>query len=180
MDSEWMELVTELLTERKIQTIRFEFPYMASRRSGKKRPPDRLNVLQNTWKEDIETCGSPEKLVIDGKSMGGRMSTHLASTGLGDGVLGFGYPLVAFGKGEPRDTSHFDDIQVPALFVQGTRDKLAPLELLRPAVARLSPGEIHEIADADHSYRVPKRTGRTSDEVIAEVVNASVAWAKER
>ena len=88
----------------------------------------------------------------------------------------YGYPLVAMGKTEPRDTSHLDGLEAPMLFVQGTRDRMAPLDLVRPLVDSLPGAELHVVEDGDHSFRVPKRTGREMPEVLDEVVRVTLEW----
>jgi len=119
------------------------------------------------------------RIVLAGKSMGGRMSSHLAADGPGDGLIVLGYPLVGMGKGDPRNTDHFRAISQPTLFIQGTRDRLAPLDKLRQRAKKIDRSSIHTIADADHSYRVPKRTGRTTADVMDEIVTTSAAWVVE-
>ena len=91
----------------------------------------------------------------------------------------YGYPLVAMGKTEPRDTSHLHDVGAPLLFVQGSRDRMAPLEVLRPLVDSLPATTLHVVEEGDHSFRVPKRTGRDMWEVLDEVVNVTVGWVGE-
>ena len=108
--------------------------------------------------------------MLAGKSMGGRMGSHVAADGEAvAGLVFYGYPLVGVGKTEPRDVSHLADVGAPMLFVQGTRDRMAPLDLIKPVVESLD-ASIHVVEDGDHSFRVLKRTGRDVWEVLDEVV----------
>ena len=95
------------------------------------------------------------------------------------GVVCFGYPVVAMGKTEPRSVTHLEAAGVRMLFVSGTRDGLGPLTLMRPLVAGLKDARLIEVPDGDHSLRVPKRSGRTADEVLDEVIAATASWIRQ-
>ncbi|HEU5310364.1 MAG TPA: alpha/beta family hydrolase, partial [Candidatus Eisenbacteria bacterium] len=112
---------------------------------------------------------------------GGRM-TSLASAGeplVGvRGLVFFGFPLHAPGKPGAERAEHLDRVGVPMLFLQGTKDKLASLELLTPVVERLGErATIHIVEDADHSFAMPKRSGRDLDDVLFELARTTSAWA---
>ena len=113
--------------------------------------------------------------------MGGRVGSHLA----GDeewpaaGLVYYGYPLVPLGKDTPRPTDHLERITVPQLFCAGSRDRLGPLPLVAPVVTAVPAGSLHEVPDGDHSFKVPKRTGRSYDEVLDELVTVTAAWICE-
>ena len=120
-------------------------------------------------------------LLAGGKSMGGRM-TSLAWAerpleGVG-GIVFFGFPLHPVGAPAVKRAEHLARVALPMLFLQGTRDELAALDLLRPVVDRLAPrATLHVIDGADHSFDVPKRTGRSRAEVIDELAEVVATWA---
>lgn len=124
MDSTFMNDVATGLGERGIRVVRFEFPYMAARREGKKKggPPDRQPVLLDTWRRVIEDHGGGAKVVIGGHSMGGRMASMVADEVQARGLLCFGYPFHPPGKPAQPRTAHLETLRTPALFIQGTRD----------------------------------------------------------
>lgn len=138
-------------------TMTFDYPYMEAGR----RAPDRLPRLLACHAAAVDRMNERfERVVVAGKSMGGRVGGHLASDHDGvDRLVFLGYPLVPIGKDEPRDTTHLEGIRIPMLFVQGERDRLAPLDLVEGLVGRLSDARLERIPEGDHSYRVPKRTG---------------------
>jgi predicted alpha/beta-hydrolase family hydrolase len=123
----------------------------------------------------------PPRVVIGGKSLGGRIASHLAAQGEAvDGVLLLGYPLHPPGKPEKLRVEHLPRISVPMLFFAGTRDPLCTLELLRQTLKRLVvPVKLHVIAEGDHSFVVPKRSGRTQEDVYEEIITVSSAWIRE-
>jgi hypothetical protein len=151
--------------------VAFDYPYMTAGRKA----PDRLPKLVAAHEAAAAHLeGLVDRGVIAGKSMGGRVGSHLSGF---DGWprLFYGYPLVALGKSEPRDTTHLDRLTGGLLFVQGERDRMAPLGLLRPVVTRLD-ATLHVVSDADHSFKVPKRTGRTEEEVLDELAAVTGEW----
>ena len=119
-------------------------------------------------------------LFAGGKSFGGRMTSQAQAAAPMSGVRGLvflGFPLHPAGEPSDARAAHLSDVLVPMLFLQGTRDELADLPLLRPLVTRL--GEramLHELTDADHSFHVPARSGRKEPEVLAEALDAFAAW----
>jgi predicted alpha/beta-hydrolase family hydrolase len=92
----------------------------------------------------------------------------------------FGYPLVPPGKHEPRPTDHLEAVEAPMLFIAGTRDRLAPLSLLEPVVDGLARATIDIVAEADHSFRVPKRSGIGPDEMLDRLAATTVDWINRR
>jgi len=156
-------------------TMTFDYAYTEAGRKA----PDRLDRLLAVHLAAAERMsGYVDRVVLAGKSMGGRIGSHLA----GDqdwpacGLAYYGYPLVALGKSDPRPTSHLDAITVPQLFLAGTRDALGPIKLIRAVAAAVPDGAIYEVDEGDHSFRVPKRTGRTQAEVMDGLVAATAAW----
>lgn len=118
-------------------------------------------------------------LVLAGRSMGGRMGTYLAVEGEPCvGVVLYAYPLHPAGRPERLRAEHLPDIPVPSLFFTGTRDALALPELVDRWIAPLPLATLELIEEADHGFRVPKRTGRTNDELMEWVVERTAEWAR--
>ncbi len=181
MDHRFMEGAAAKLATDGIATFRFNFPYKEAGRKAPNRPP----ILMKTVRSAIEnaTALAPDlPVVAGGKSMGGRMtSSTLAKEGIAcvRGLVFFGFPLHAPGKDSSERGDHLADVRLPMLFLQGTRDKLAKLDLLRPLVEGLEPpGDMHVVEDADHGFHVPKRSGRTDDEVLVELSATVSEWVE--
>jgi predicted alpha/beta-hydrolase family hydrolase len=175
----FLDRMSRILAERGIGTFRYQFPYMEY---GKKRP-DRHRILHGTVRAAVAaaTDAAPDlPLIAGGKSMGGRMTSLVqASTPL-PGVAGLvflGFPLHAPKKPGAERADHLQDITVPMLFLQGTRDSLADLALLTPVVDGLgSRATMHIVEGGDHSFKVLKRSGRTEDEVFDELADTINDW----
>ena len=177
----FMDALCEELAGRRVATFRYQFPYMEA---GRKRP-DAGPVLQATVRSAVDEAvrraeGLP--LVAGGKSMGGRMTSLAASSAplSVQGLIFFGFPLHASGKPSRDRGDHLFDVKLPMLFLQGTRDRLAELELLKPLCAEL--GErttLHVVDGGDHSFHVLKRSGRTDADVFAEIGVAAMAWTSQ-
>jgi uncharacterized protein len=151
----------------------FDYPYVA----GGRRAPDRMEVLLECHRAVAEAVGI-DRLVLGGKSMGGRMASHLEAP-IPAARFFLGYPLVPIGKTEPRDTSHLDRIETPMLFVQGERDRLGPPDLLEPLVGRLARATMVVIPEADHSFKVPKRSGISEEEMLDRLASIVADWLDE-
>ena len=175
MDSPFMEIVSKGLTSRGIEVIRFEFPYMAGRRKGIRRPPDREAVLLETWRQQIASRRGGEPLFIGGKSMGGRMASMIADEQEVDGLVCFGYPFHPPGKPESLRTAHLKTLRTPALIVQGTRDALGS----RDEVARLELSKriaFEWIEDGDHSLKPRRASGRTEAQNLEQAIEAAARF----
>jgi predicted alpha/beta-hydrolase family hydrolase len=122
---------------------------------------------------------APEYLFLSGKSMGGRIASHLAAQGEDcAGLIFLGYPLHPYNKKSLR-ADHLPQIRCPMLFIEGTRDGLCDLELLEPILARLDvPISLHRIEGGDHSFKVLKRIGRKQESVWEEIVQVMVKWLR--
>lgn len=175
----FMEAVADRLSRRRLATFRFQFPYM----EGGRRGPNPARVLVGTVRAAVAEAArvAPDlPLVAGGKSMGGRMTSTAAAAEPLPGVRGlafFGFPLHAAGRESSERGAHLADVGLPMLFLQGTRDKLADLDLLRPLLATVAPSPTLSIVDgADHSFRVLKRSGRTDEEVLDEICDALAGW----
>jgi predicted alpha/beta-hydrolase family hydrolase len=168
MQEPMLSAVASGLAARGIRVARFEFPYMALRRSdGVRRAPDREPVLLATWRAAIQALGDPARLVIGGKSMGGRMASRVAHESGVRGLVCLGYPFHPPGKPDQLRTEHLAALRTPSLVVQGTRDPFGTQEevagyLLSPSI------RIHWIEDGDHSLVPRKASGRTKQETWAE------------
>jgi uncharacterized protein len=179
MTHSFMEAVAAGLAERGIATLRYQFPYME--KGGKR--PDPPAVAQAAVRAAVaQAARSCPKLplVAGGKSFGGRMTSQAQAKAPLQGVRGLaflGFPLHAAGKPSSDRADHLADVTIPMLFLQGTYDKLAELDLLKPVVARLgAKASLHLIEAADHSFHVPARSGRNDREIMGEVLDTLTAW----
>jgi uncharacterized protein len=170
--------IAGLLAERGIATFRYQFPYMEA---GSHRP-DSPKVAEAAVRAAVgeakrQAPGLP--LVAGGKSFGGRMTSGAEAHGA-LGVIGLaflGFPLHPPGAPAVTRGDHLAEVKVPMLFLQGTKDEFAELDLLKPLVKRLGKGAtLHLIDDANHSFRVPAKTGRKEADVMAELADTLAAW----
>lgn len=179
MRHRFMEAAAERLAARGVATFRYNFPYMEAGRKGPNPAPVLLKTVRSAVSEAARLV--PDlPLLAGGKSMGGRMTSTAASTEPLPGVRGiafFGFPLHAPGRDSSERGAHLADVGLPMLFLQGTRDKLANLDLLRPLLDSVEPSPtLHVVDDADHGFHVPKRSGRTDDEVLDELCDVMTGW----
>lgn len=164
-----------------VAVLRYQFPYMEQ---GSRRV-DSPTVAQATVRAAVACARRAlprATLAAGGKSFGGRMTSLAQATAPLDGVAGLvfiGFPLHAAGKPSIERASHLDDVHLPMLFLQGTRDALAELSLLAPLVAqRGARATLHEIPEGDHSFHVPARCGRNDDDVLRELSDVASEWIK--
>ena len=179
MDHPFMVDVARELAVRGVATLRYQFPYMER---GARRP-DPLHLAQATVRAAVAAALNlqPElPLIAGGKSFGGRMTSQAQAKASLQGVCGLaflGFPLHPAGRPSQDRAEHLFDVQIPMLFLQGTRDKLAALDELEPLCKELGKrATLKLFAEADHSFHVPARTGRKDREVLAEVLDALAAW----
>ena len=179
MDSAFLTSVARAIARRGYRVARFEFPYMRARRSGGRRgAPDRESVLRQSWLETIAALGGGDKLVIGGKSMGGRIATMVADEAGVRGLACLGYPFHPPGKPERLRTAHLAELRTPTLIVQGERDPFGTREDV--ANYRLSPSiEVVWMAGGDHSFKPPARSGQTEAGNL-ELAIAAVAGFLDR
>jgi predicted alpha/beta-hydrolase family hydrolase len=170
MDSPFMNSIAAGVGESGIRVVRFEFPYMsARRRTGKRSAPDREPVLRAAWMEVIEQLGGGSRLVIGGKSMGGRIASLIADEAGAKGLVCLGYPFHPPGRPQHPRIAHLRELRTPTLIVQGTRDSLgnradvAGYELSRQI-------RIAWLEDGDHSFKPNKRSGRTLEQNLTELM----------
>ena len=161
MDAPFMTTVAHGLGARGIRVVRFEFPYMAARReSGKRGAPDREPVLLDSWRSVVAELGGGERVMVGGKSLGGRMATVIADEVRARGVVCFGYPFHPPGQPQRLRTRHLEALVTPTLILQGARDPFGTPEDV--AGYRLSPQvRIEWFADGDHSLKPRKASGFT-------------------
>ncbi len=180
MRHRFMEAIAGRLAGVRIATFRYQFPYMEQ---GGRRP-DPLPILLATVRSAVAAAGEAAgdlPLLAGGKSMGGRIASVAAAEAALPGVRGivfFGFPLHGAGKPSTGRAEHLAHVTVPMLFLQGTRDNLADLSLLRPVCERLGSGaRLHVVEGADHSFHVLKRCGRSDGEVLEELSTTTRAWS---
>jgi predicted alpha/beta-hydrolase family hydrolase len=180
MDSDFMNEITARLSGHGFKVVRFEFPYMAERRTGgKKRPPNGARVLEETWRSVVDELGETEQLIIGGKSMGGRIASRLADELGVAGLICLGYPFHPVRKPEKLRTAHLADLTTPTLICQGTRDRFGTPEEV--ATYDLSTAvEVFWIPDGDHSFVPRKRSGRTPEQNLDLATDRIVDWLNAR
>jgi predicted alpha/beta-hydrolase family hydrolase len=174
----FMEAIAQRLAAQGIGTLRYQFPY--TERGSRRIDPE--PVLLATVRAAVaagrEASGLP--LLAGGKSMGGRMTSRAAAAAPLDGVAGLvflGFPLHPAGQPGVSRADHLARVEIPMLFLQGTRDALADLTLLEPVIDRLGKrATLRVIEHADHSFHVLKRSGRTDEQVLDELAAAVVEW----
>jgi len=157
--------------------VLYNFPYTDAGR----RAPDAPEVLEMTAAAvagHARDALLARRVVLGGKSMGGRIASQAVAKGAAaEGLVFLGYPLHPPGRTETRRDRHLPKVGVPMLFVQGTRDAFARWDLLEGLIGRLgAAATLHTIEDGDHSFRVPKRSGRSAAEVESEIVQAVLGW----
>jgi len=173
----FMVRTAEGLAARGIVAATFDFPYMSAGRSV----PDKAPVLEQAWRQAIERgrvemAGLP--LFIGGKSMGGRIASHVASQGCPGlaGLVFLGYPLHPPGKPDQRRDAHLAAIAEPMLFVQGSRDAFGTSEEIRALLPRLQHATLHEVSGGDHSFKVSGRGAPKSDVVMGGILDTVRDW----
>jgi len=181
MTHPFMEGLTGALTKRGVAVLRYNFPYMEAGRKA----PDRAPLLTSTVRAALRTARRRSRLplVAGGKSMGGRMTSLLLSEPQAQdlrrlkGLAFVGFPLHAPGRQGLDRAAHLERIGHPMLFLQGTRDSLADLTLMRTVSRGLGRrAKLHVVEGGDHSFHVLKRSGRTDDQALQELAEALVAW----
>jgi uncharacterized protein len=181
MEHAFMEASAGALAERGVATLRYNFPYMEQRRGR----PDPGAVLQETVRAAVGAASGYAgelPLFAGGKSMGGRMTSQAQSTAPLPGVRGLvfvGFPLHRPKHPATERAEHLAHVALPMLFLQGTRDEMADLELVRGAVGGLGArAKLHVVDGADHGFAVLKRSGRTGAEVLEEIADTIDGWVR--
>jgi len=183
MDHAFMEAIARGLAERGIASLRFNFPFMEQ---GSKRPdsPATAHAAIRAAVAEAARHMPDVPLFAGGKSYGGRMSTQAQAAEPLPGVKGIllvGFPLHPAGKPSTERAAHLADVKLPMLFLQGTRDALADLELITQTTASLGKkATLHVVHGADHAFHVLVRSGRTDAEVYEELCDTMAAWMTKR
>ncbi len=179
MNHPFMQRAAEALAARSIATHRFEFPYLQAKKSR----PDPPAVAEEAVRKAVaeaarEHAGLP--ILAGGKSFGGRMTSQAQAKEPLPGVRGlvfFGFPLHAPGRPGIERAEHLASVHIPMLFLQGTRDEFAQLDLLQGVVSRLgNRATLHLVDKGDHSFKVPKQTGKTESDVMEELADTILQW----
>lgn len=178
----FMQGLADELAAVAIATLRYQFPYMEQRR----RVPDSPAVLTSTVRAAVQAATDLDPdlpLFAGGKSLGGRMTSFAASQEPLSNVRGlvfFGFPLHPPNRPGTKRASHLEKVSVPMLFLQGTRDALADLTLLRPICEKLGPrATLHIVESADHSFHVLKRSGKSDPEVLRDLASTVANWCSQ-
>ncbi len=175
----FMTATAKGLAARGISVVTFDFPYMRARRHV----PDKAPVLEAAFREVIDAARKWSKtsdVFIGGKSMGGRMATHLGAQGLEGvrGIVALGYPLHPPGRPDKPRTEHLPSIRVPVLIVQGERDTFGTPDELDPVVATMKTKvTLHVVAGGDHSLTV---RGKKKDDAFQDVLEVIADWVRTR
>jgi uncharacterized protein len=181
MRQAFLEAIAGEFAERGVATLRYQFPYMEAKRRRVDTPPVAQATVAAAVRAAMELAGGLP-VFAGGKSFGGRMTSQAAAEGLLVGVRGlvfFGFPLHPPGSPGVGRSEHLDRVQVPMLFLQGTRDDFADLSLLRPICERLgSRATLHVVDGADHSFHMLKSSGRTDAEVRRELIETILSWVE--
>jgi len=163
-------------------SVKFNFPYKEQGRKA----PDRMPLLESTWRAVIRAVRkdaelAPRHLYLAGKSMGGRVASHLAAQEQAcDGLIFLGYPLHPAKQADKLRVEHWASLSSPTLFVQGTRDPLCDLDVLKAELPRIpAPVTLHVVEGGDHSFKVPKSVGKSQDGVWQDVGTAVTIWIKK-
>ena len=183
MKHPFLDRIAQTLASKSIATFRYEFPYM---QSGKSRPDPPAVAEAAVRQAVVEAArvapGVP--IIAGGKSFGGRMTSQAQSSQPMPGVRGLvflGFPLHPPGRPGISRAEHLTSVDVPMLFLQGTRDEFATLDLLQGVVKRLGTrATLHLIEEGDHSFKVPKSAGVAQDEVDVSVLDTIETWLKRR
>jgi len=182
MEHPSMAAVAAELATRNIATLRFQFPYM-ERGSRRPDPPPVCHATVRAAVAEAARLAPKLPLIAGGRSFGGRMTSQAQAIEPLPGVKGLaflGFPLHPAGKPSAERAEHLREVKIPMLFLQGTRDELAQLELLQPLIDRLGArATLKLLQDADHSFHVPARTGRKDAEVRAAMLDALATWIEQ-
>lgn len=176
MDSPFMNTMAKGLAAGGLRVARFEFPYMRRRReAGERRAPDREPELREAWLAAVRSLGGGGRVVIGGKSLGGRIASLIADEAGARGLVCLGYPFHPPGQLERLRTAHLKDLRTPTLIVQGTRDPFGTREEV--AGYSLSPKiDVLWLEDGDHSFKPRVSSGRTERQNLEEAVEAVLGF----
>jgi len=179
MDSPFLNRFAKGLAARGLRVARFEFPYMhARRKEGRRTAPDRPPVLRDAWLSVVDRLGGGSRLVIGGKSLGGRIASLVADEAGARGLLCLGYPFHPPGQPERLRTKHLEALRTPGLILQGTRDPFGSPEDV--GSYRLSQAiRVRWIPDGDHSFKPRASSGRTEAQNLEEAIRAAADFCED-
>jgi predicted alpha/beta-hydrolase family hydrolase len=180
MDSPFMNTVAAGVAKAGFRVARFEFPYMHARREGKRKPPDRGPVLQETWRDVIrEVAGDkgPTSVAIGGKSMGGRIASMVADEAGVAGLVCLGYPFHPPGQPDKLRVTHLEKLATPSLILQGQRDAFGSRDEIR-SYSLSKKIRILYLPDGDHSFKPRAASGRTERQNVDEAIAAAAAFLR--
>lgn len=179
MRSASMQNIAEALAEQQIATLRYNFPFKEHSRGGVDSPKVATATVRAAV-ADARRLEPKMTLLAGGHSFGGRMTTTAQSESPLDGVKGlvlFSFPLHAPNRPDNSRAAHLDAIKIPMLFLSGTRDALNDLTLFRPVIKKLEKrATLHTIDTGDHSYKIPKKTRTSDEDVFAEMARVTRDW----
>lgn len=181
LDGAFLQRVARGLAEQDLRVCRFNFGYTEKGR----RSPDKQPLLEETYRDVVGSLRSSlagRPLFLGGKSMGGRIASHVVADGEpASGSIFLGYPLHPPGRPDRLRDAHLGSIRVPVLFVEGTRDPFCPLDTLQRVLAGIAvKASVAVIDDGDHSFKVKSGSGRSTEAAWQEVVEAVASWVGER
>ena len=182
MRHSFLQSISTALATRGVATLRYQFPYMEA---GGRRP-DAPAVAEATVRAAVKRAAAEAPdlpLIAGGKSFGGRMTSGAAASSLAGvrGLAFLGFPLHPPGRPGTRRADHLTRVELPMLFLQGTRDQFAQTDLITGVCQRLGGrATLHPVEGADHSFGVPKRSGRAPADILDELVDTLVQWVRSR
>ena len=178
----FLEQLADELAKAGVATLRYQFPYMEQRRKSPDKPAVLTAAVQSAARAAAQAAPNLP-LFAGGKSMGGRMTSQAAAAGLLTdvrGVVFYGFPLHPPKQPGTSRADHLAQLTVPMLFLQGTRDPFAPAQSIRSVCKKLGPRATLVIFEgADHSFHVPKSSGKTDSEIIRELAQSTAKWMKK-
>ena len=179
MRHKFMVAVSDGLAQRGVSTLRYQFPYMEAGSTRVDRPP----LAHLTVRTAVTAAGLSVPLFAGGKSFGGRMTSQAQAIDPLPGIRGlvfFGFPLHPAGKQSVDRAAHLSDVHVPMLFLQGTRDALADIGLIKTVVGDLGPSAtLFSVADADHGFHIPAKSGLTDAQILDAMLSETTAWMRK-
>ena len=178
MEHSFMNHVANALAENNIRVIRFNFPY---KERGRKMPgsPKEAILAYKVFIQNMLERFPSEPMIVSGKSYGGRMASHVMTENPQlpiSGIVYFGFPLHAPGKPSLSRADHLSEIDIPQLFLQGTNDALANIDLIEKVVKNQKKGELIKFEEADHSFKTPKAPSQSTADVFLDLITNTVEW----